>query len=283
MLLDKIVKVSGRFQRSVNIVFDAGDTAFLEGYKSPQSSVNVLLNLANHVSESGHSSFTWTGPYGSGKSSLVIALSSLLTGNSELIKAAQESIGKADAEVIVNKLAAHHLKRKIISVVGSSQDPSQAIFSALKENGILSSDCEDEKSDEVISDLVASSLSTERGDDGIILFLDEMGKLLESASRGNGDVYFFQELAEAANRTNGRLIIIGILHQSFHEYSGRLSSEAKREWLKIEGRFIDLALNISGEEQIELIGRAIDNQDNKTKPSFIKPIVNEIINYLNQI
>ena len=36
--------------------------------------------MANHISQTEQSAFTWTGPYGSGKSSLVVALSSLLSG-----------------------------------------------------------------------------------------------------------------------------------------------------------------------------------------------------------
>ena len=36
-----------------------------------------------------------------------------------------------------------------------------------------------------------------------------MGKLLEAASDGDGDVYFYQLLAEAATRSNGRFVIIG--------------------------------------------------------------------------
>ena len=49
----------------------------LEGFVCPQSSAVVLETMAQHLSGSGQGAFTWTGPYGSGKSSLVVALSAL--------------------------------------------------------------------------------------------------------------------------------------------------------------------------------------------------------------
>ena len=94
---------------------------------------------------------------------------------------------------------------------------------------------------------------------GVILFIDEMGKFLEAAVRSGFDIYIFQQLAEIASRSNGRLLVIGILHQSFDEYTHRLSHEAKDEWAKIQGRFVDLTVNATGEEQIELLSRAISS------------------------
>src|SRR5690606_5619534 len=92
---------------------------------------------------------------------------------------------------------------------------------------------------------------------GLIIFLDEMGKLLESAALQNGDIYFLQQLAETAARSQGRLIVIGTLHQAFEEYAQRLSRDIRDEWTKIQGRFVDLVVNAAGEEQLDLLARAI--------------------------
>ena len=78
MLLAERVAVSRRFQRAIRIDSDLGDPLALEGFVCPPSSAMVLEAMAQHLSESGQGAFTWTGPYGSGKSSLVIALSALL-------------------------------------------------------------------------------------------------------------------------------------------------------------------------------------------------------------
>ena len=75
------VTVSRRFRRAIRIDTDLGDPAALEGFVCPRSSAALLEHMARHVSESGQGAFTWTGPYGSGKSSLAIALSALLNGD----------------------------------------------------------------------------------------------------------------------------------------------------------------------------------------------------------
>ena len=101
---------------------------------------------------------------------------------------------------------------------------------------------------------------------GLILFIDEMGKLLEAAAQDGSDIYVLQQLAEAASRSNGRFLVVGVLHQAFEEYAHRLSHEMRDEWAKIQGRFIDLIVNAAGEEQIDLLSRAIESDHRPNKP-----------------
>ena len=77
---------------------------------------------------------------------------------------------------------------------------------------------EDSKTQTKILRAIEKKIDENRDNGGILLFVDEMGKLLEAASAGNGDVYFYQLLAELASRSNGRFVFIGILHQTFQEY-----------------------------------------------------------------
>ena len=109
---------------------------------------------------------------------------------------------------------------------------------------------------------IAKRTPTKRG--GLIVFIDEMGKFLEGATYDGTDIYFFQQLAEIASRSNNRLIVVGILHQAFEEYAYRLSRQMRDEWAKIQGRFIDLPISVGPDEQLELLGRAID-VDGKSK------------------
>ena len=102
--------------------------------------------------------------------------------------------------------------------------------------------------------------------DGLLVFVDEMGKVLEGAARDGHDIHFFQELAELASRSDGRLVVVGILHQAFDEYAHRLAREIRDEWAKIQGRFVDLAVNAAADEQISLLGRAIQNDG--TRPNL---------------
>ena len=77
------VNVARRFRRSIRIDTDLSDPTALEGFLCPPSSAAVLRTMAKHIAESGQAAFTWTGPYGTGKSSLVIALSAALNGSSK--------------------------------------------------------------------------------------------------------------------------------------------------------------------------------------------------------
>lgn len=275
MPLSDSVHIARRFQRSIRIDSDCNDVAALEGYVCTKSSIDVLLSIGHHVAETGHGAFTWTGPYGSGKSSLVVALSALLGGDSMLKHKAEASIGKAAAKKILSALPPKTKGWFTIPVVGRREDAAKIIGDALEERGLLGSSCRKRWTDDkVVSVLTELANKNPRTKGGLILFIDEMGKFLEAASQEEGaDVYLFQLLAEAASRSNGRLIVVGILHQAFEEYANRLSREMRDEWSKIQGRFIDLSVNAAGEEQIELISRAIENGRSVTKPGKLANLV----------
>ena len=107
---------------------------------------------------------------------------------------------------------------------------------------------------------------------GLVVFIDELGKVLEAAAEGQGDLHFLQELAELASRSNGRLIVIGILHQSFGEYSGRMAAKARDEWMKIQGRFVDVPLSLAPHEQLTILSSAIHSTPPKTAAAIAKKL-----------
>ncbi len=257
MSLIEQVHISRRFQRSVRIDTDLGSPESLEGFVCPQSSADVLVSMAQHVAETGQGAFTWTGPYGSGKSSLVVALAALLNGKKGRRDKAAATIGIDVAKEIWKRLPPRSKGWRVLGVVGRRDDPVQVIGEAIDVSE-YAQETKDRWSEarlvQTLSDIASSET---RGHGGLIVFVDEMGKLLEGAAQGEGDIYIFQQLAEAASRSGGRLIIVGVLHQAFEEYANRLSREFRDEWSKIQGRFIDLPVNTAGEEQIDLISRAI--------------------------
>ena len=112
---------------------------------------------------------------------------------------------------------------------------------------------------------------------GLIVFIDEMGKFLEGATYDGTDIYFFQQLAEIASRSNNRLIVVGILHQAFEEYAYRLSRQMRDEWAKIQGRFIDLPISVGPDEQLELLGRAIDVDGKSRRQARLAKQVAELL------
>ncbi|MVF23129.1 ATP-binding protein [Methylocaldum sp. BRCS4] len=274
MPLNERVRIARRFLRSVRIDSDLGEAAALDGFICPQSSAEVLMTLARHVSETGQGAFTWTGPYGSGKSSLVIALSALLNGNTELQERAVRVFGQKLTKTIWDALPTGTEGWHVVPVVGRRHAPVEVIGEAVQRAGIVHcvphGGWNESNLIAALTEAVASQTGTHGG---LILFIDEMGKFLEAAAQDGSDIYVFQELAEVASRSKGRLLVIGILHQAFEEYAHRLSHEARDEWAKIQGRFIDLVVNTAGEEQIDLISRAIESDHHPKEPGKLSSTI----------
>ncbi len=270
MVLTKRVRIARRFQKSIRIDTDLGDKSALDGFVCPKSSSEILLSMARHVSEAEQGAFTWTGPYGSGKSSLAIAMGALLNGNTDLQKQASKVFGRRLTNAIWKALPTGSKGWRMLPVVGRRDDPINVIGESLQSAGLVSKQPRGGWTENhLISTLTEISASNPKTHGGLILFVDEMGKFLEAAAQDGTDIYIFQQLAEAASRSNGRLILIGVLHQAFEEYAHRLSHEMRDEWAKIQGRFIDLPVNTVGEEQIDLISRAIESDHNVKEPGAL--------------
>lgn len=267
MALSDRVRIARRFLRSIRIDSDLGDATALEGFVCPQSSADILLTMARHVYETKQGAFTWTGPYGSGKSSLVVALSALLNGNANLQQDVEQVFGRKLTRTVRETLPTGTKGWRILPVVARRDDPVVVIGEAVKQTGLVSRQPRGGWTESnLIGALTEVAAEKPRTHGGLILFIDEMGKFLEGAAQDGSDIYILQQLAEAASRSNGRLLVVGVLHQAFEEYAHRLPHETRDEWAKIQGRFVDLIVNTAGEEQIDLISRAIDS-DGHSKES----------------
>jgi hypothetical protein len=253
------VRVAQRYQRSVRIDADLGSKTSLDGFIFSETSHDVLISMSQHIAKTKQGAFTWTGPYGCGKSSLVIALSALLSGNSKSRKVAAESIGEDAATTIWTNMPPNTAGWKILPVVGRRDRPAQVIGEAIFDSRFCAEPRSSWADKNVVEELQSIAGSSKKHG-GLIVFIDEMGKFLESLAHEGTDIHLFQDLAEVASRSKGRLIIVGILHQAFEEYGRKLSREMRDEWSKIHGRFIDLSVNSAGEEQIELLSRAIETE-----------------------
>lgn len=270
MALRDHVHIARRFLRSIRIDADLGDAAALEGFVCPRSSADILSTMARHVSETGQGAFTWTGPYGSGKSSLVIALSALLNGDPGLQKEAAKLFGQKLTKEIHTALPTGTKGWRILPVVARRDDPVSVIGEAVAKTGLISRRPRGGWTESnLIATLTEAAAGAPRTHGGLLLFIDEMGKFLEGAAQDGSDIFILQQLAEAASRSKGRLLIVGVLHQAFDEYAHRLSHEMRDEWAKIQGRFVDLVVDTAGEEQIDLIARAIESDHQPKKPGAV--------------
>ena len=252
------VSIGRRFQKAIRIDADLDKAEALEGYICPQSSAEVLTSMATHVAENKHGAFTWTGPYGSGKSSLILILSALLSTDKGLRAKAEALVG----EVTIDKF------RQGFPIGGSGWVTVAAVGRRSALPGILGAaileaklDVREPKrwTDETLLSVLQALLDSPK-QHRIILFLDELGKALESVAQEGGDLHLLQQVAELASRSGGRLIFVGILHQAFDEYANRMARDVRDEWSKIQGRYVDLIVNTAGEEQIDLLSRAIETK-----------------------
>lgn len=274
MALNNHVSIARRFLKSIRIDSDFGDATALEGFICPQSSAHVLMTMARHVSETGQGAFTWTGPYGSGKSSLVVALSALLNGNTKLRGKATAVFGQELTKSVHNALPTGTKGWHILPVVARRDNPATVIGEAVMRAGLVSRQPRGGWTESnVIATLTNAAAEKPKTHGGLILFIDEMGKFLEAAAQDGSDIYILQQLAEAASRSKGRFLVVGVLHQAFEEYAHRLSHDMRDEWAKIQGRFVDLIVNTSGEEQIDLISRAIESDHRSKKPGPVASTV----------
>ena len=279
MLLANRVSVSRRFQRAIRIDTDCGDPTALDGFVCPRSCAVILETMAHHVSETGQGAFTWTGPYGSGKSSLAVALASLLNGHGDMREIAASVIGRDTASLVWDALPPKVDGWRVLPIVGRRERPEILVGEALGSSRLPKVSKRRKWTEKQVLDTVIELAQRDRETSGgLIILVDEMGKVLEGVSRDGSDVYFFQQIAELASRSEGRLLFVGVLHQAFEEYSYRLARETRDEWAKIQGRFVDLSVNVGADEQLVLLGRAIESGDRLRSPGSVSAAVSALVN-----
>jgi len=278
MTLRDRVTIGRRFQRSIRVDSDIGEPQALEGFICPRSSADVVRAMVRHLKETRHAAFTWTGPYGSGKSSLAVALCAALSSAPKLLSQAEKIFGRALVQELAATMPAKSKGWRILPAVGRRAPLAQVLGDALAEGAIapkgVSAPWTDEK---ILKTVMEISQGQANAHGGLLILIDEMGKVLEGAVHDGHDIYLLQQLAEAASRSGGRLILIGVLHQAFDEYAQRLAREVRDEWAKVQGRFVDLVVNLGGDEQLELLSRAIEANGKKAISPVVKAITENVL------
>jgi len=257
--LSDIVTIERRFARSARIDRDLAGTPPLVGYVLQASVAKSLTAMACSQIESGQGAFTWTGPYGGGKSCAALLLANLVAGKGDNRDIAREMAGDEVAGLFDEAFPPRLGRWDVLAVTGSRIGLREAIAAAAQ----ASLDWSDARtseamvSDQTLIDAVMAPKGRGRRAGGTLIILDELGKMLEFAALHGGDVHLLQDLAEAAARSDGRLVVLGILHQSFEQYAARADRDARREWAKVQGRFQDLPFLAGADETVTLLGRAI--------------------------
>lgn len=252
--LSELVSVHRNFLRSIRLDTDLGRADAISGYILQSPAKQLLDITGSYLLESQQKAFTWTGPYGGGKSSLALTLASCVNEKKDIRDLSRSILGD-EINVGIKQYFYTDEPWIVLPIVGkktSIESQIQATLNSIDEQykSLINQE------DSVINQLVKLAEVLPKKS-GVLLLIDELGKFLEYAAYSGEDIGFYQDLAEAAARCKGNLVIIGILHQSFEQYAAKLGSNVQQEWAKVQGRYIDIPLVTNTDETLELIGKAI--------------------------
>ena len=137
MPLAERIHVARRYQRAINIDSDMSNPSALEGFICPRSSAEVLETMADHVHTTGQGAFTWTGPYGTGKSSLAVVLGAALNGTKRLRSEAETLLGQPTFDALAKALPPRTRGWRVLPVSGRRDAPARVIGEAIEAAGWL--------------------------------------------------------------------------------------------------------------------------------------------------
>jgi hypothetical protein len=103
--LPEIININNKYCRSVNIKHDFNDIDISNTLICPTSFKMVIGTMLDNIVTTGQSAFTWTGPYGAGKSSLALLLAALIGKKKKSRDIAESIIGNSLSKRVYSKLA----------------------------------------------------------------------------------------------------------------------------------------------------------------------------------
>jgi hypothetical protein len=275
--LSKVITVHSRLGRSVNLERDFYSHVSLEGYVLTTTARYALSRLLQALADNTAArAWTLTGAYGSGKSTFALFAAKLFSykKNPET-QEAQSLIREKDLKLWETTFEKANEAPKFfpILVSGSREPLARAILRGVKaslvdaDNKRLSSALarteELERSETVtgrqLIDLLAEISRAinhyARHPVGLLVVIDELGKLLEFVSLRpvESDIFLLQELAEATRKIQPPFFLLTILHQAFERYAERLGRREREEWMKVQGRFEDLAFQEPTDQVLRIL------------------------------
>lgn len=277
-----LINVNHRYKSSTRIDnkhFDYKD--FIDHFVVHGTALNTLDTITRDYSQSSQRCFTITGPYGTGKSTIALFLTQLLSQTTVVREyARQHLINKIDDYDAITSRFNVNKGWSVVKHVCGLASPAQSItISILSELSLPYDHVESLDDDKCLLE-ISTALNSVKGADGIVILLDELGKALDFQSRENKDLYFFQHLADVIQNSDTPAILIGFLHQAFSEYSKNMSSLVQKEWAKVQGRYRDIGYVPSIDESLILISDSISKSSTTQEKltSIYAPLVTAVTN-----
>lgn len=227
-----------KYTPSINIVRDI-NTKF--NYIPTHNSVDVFNQLINNHKGNNKCQII-IGAYGTGKSSLLLAMMQTLTGMDKHFSLPKGLAGKNDFEFI-----------PIVGSYASFISTVADIFLRIKK---------DYTTKDILTAIKKKHNQLQDEHKTLVFLVDEFGKFLEYAAKNNpeSELYFLQELAEWINHHQHNAMFVGTLHQDFNAYSGTLNKSQKQEWDKVKGRFKEIVFNEPVEQLLYLASERVHQQ-----------------------
>ncbi len=298
------ISVSGRFARSANLERDAGHAELLDGYIVTARALDVVERIAGSAAEKpSGGAWSLTGPYGSGKSSLALLLDAAFSSSGETRENAWQLIDDASpaAGALVRKAHERHgtgetgFHRALVTANRESitRTVLRALHTAVQRTygripparrfraaGTLRSALADAAtrdprrtgpSPPAVVD-IARCLAAEAP---LLLIIDEFGKNLEAITeRSDADPYLLQQLAEAGQGSGLPIFMLTLQHLPLEDHLAGVDGPRRREWIKVSGRFEDIAYVESVAATRTLIGetfRVVDHTLRNRIARWAKP------------
>lgn len=286
-------EVRRRFHRSVHLSTDANRADACDGYALTGVGRATLTRMLGGLAPGGIArAWSLTGPYGAGKSAFVVLLTQLLRRPLVEARALLRSVdGGRELGALLDRVRGGDrgftpvlITATFGSLVHSILDAIEAalhgrrgarVERALNEAHAIrvARGRATEAHRRVVAlmaDLAALSCDAHGG--GVVLVIDELGKTLEHAARGDAradEVFLLQELAELAARSGDTpLLLVTLLHQSFDRYAKGLNAHTRAEWAKVQGRFDDVAFLDAPAELLRLAARSIHRRGGASRELF---------------
>ncbi|MDX2391816.1 ATP-binding protein [Streptomyces sp. DK15] len=272
------IELVGSRMRSTNVERDV-----LDELHSPYvgaRALDVLDRLANALDDLRRPrSWSLTGAYGSGKSTLVNLIDALLghdegrrteaqevlastsTGLAHRLEAARAQLSPAGflgAVVTARREPLIITLARALQLAAERRWPTRmpkAISTALTRCSDPAAEPED----------VIAAVTALCAQQPLLLVIDEFGKTLEHLAghsqfaTSKADLFLLQELAEKSAGPKGLpLFMMTLQHSSFLDYAAQSSELQTREWAKIQGRFENITFAPHLGDAVQLMRRRLD-------------------------
>ena len=287
--LADVLSVRSQFARSANFERDADSAEPLDGYVVTARALDVVERITSSALGPAGGAWSVTGPYGSGKSSLGLLLDAAFgppgiardraldkiaeaspTAKDELNQALSRhrsrsrgfyrALVTADREPVARTVlrGLHRaVTRRYGKVPGSAQFPASSLLKLAQRRVSRAEDPVDPSVSELVE--IARCMASQ---DPLLIVIDEFGKNLEAAGDNeSSDIYLLQRLAEAGQGAGLPIFVVTLQHLSFEEYLADVDDRQRRDWAKVQGRFVDIAFTESAPQTRALIAQAFRVSD----------------------